>query len=395
MELETLKQKVEEYKKRAELAKEKVESVKESIEQEKKFLIEGFSQGILRFADSAKNKIEEEILKVSELLSFSNQTQTKPTILVKDISVPCKEVNLRFRIPEWLPFIGGASFAFETKTPLVEALKKAVPIPFDNDNNNNSDEDKKLDPNKIRVKTKQEGEKIVETINEFCSPHIQNWWIVTQDKLISDGNRIREELVGKIRNDIQVISNELSIYLGEALQVDLNVNPIQFPSFDFPGIDEKIKDYQETYQQKKNNPNYTGKLQGFCETDEDYDKRKLEYTFEDKQRQVYEVNLLQICQKIKIKIDNQASGTQIVLQRIIEKQIKEDFKNAEQQINAYIEQFQNMFDNLIKERKTKEGEREKICAVLEDQKAKLNQYLDELSLLQLSLDNWQPVENET
>ncbi len=390
MELETLKQKVEEYKKRAQLARGKVESVKESIEQKKKILIEGFSQGILRFADSAKEKIEEEILKVSESFSSPKSMQTKTTTLVNEMNIPCKEVNIRFKIPEYLPFIGGASFSFETKTPLVEALKKAVPIPFNEDS---SDEYKSLDPNKIRVKTKQEGEKIVKTINEFCSPHIQNWWIVTQDKLISDGTKIREELVEKIKNDIQVISDELSAYLGEALQVDLNINPIQFPSFDFPGIDTQIKDHQETYKQKKNNPDYAGESQGFCETDEEYDKRKSEYIIEDKQRLVYEVNLLQTCQEIKLKIDDQSSGTQIVLQQIIEKQIKEDFKNAERQINGYIEQFQNMFDNLIKERETKEGEREKICAALEEQKAKLSQYLGGLSLLQLSLDDWQPVEN--
>lgn len=390
MELETLKQKVEEYKKHAQVAREKVKSVKESIEQKKKILIEGFSQGILRFADSAKDKIEEEISQVAE--SFSSSKPMPTSLATKEVNILYKEVNLRFKIPEWLPFIGGASFAFETKTPLLEALKRAVPTYF---NDKSSDEYKSSDFNKIRVKTKQEGEKIVKTINDFCSPHIQNWWIVTQDKLINDGTKIREELVEEIKNDIQTISNELSAYLGEALQVDLNVNPIQFPNFDFPGIDIQIKDRQESFKQKKKNSKYTGeKSEGFCESEEEYNARKSEYIFEDKSRSVYEVDLIQTCEEIKLKIDNQSSGTQIVLQQIIEKQIKEDFNNAERQINAYIDRFQNIFDSLIKERKTKEGEREKICAALEEQKDKLSQYLNELSLLRLSLDKWQPVENK-
>ncbi len=271
-------------------------------------------------------------------------------------------------------------------------MKKAVPILF---NENSSDEYKSSDPYKIRVKTKQEGKEIIKNINEFCLPHIQDWWIITQDKLISEGNEIREELVKKIKNDIQVISNELSAYLGESLQVNLNVNRIQFPGFDFTGIDAQIKEHQENYKQRKENPNYNEKSKCFCETEKEYAGRKSAYIVEDKQRPVYEVDLHQICQQIKLEIDNQASGTKKVLLRVIEKQIKEDFKNAERQIDSYIEQFQYMFDSLIKERKIKEGERDKICAALEEQKVKLSAYLDELSLLRLSLDDWQPVENKT
>ena len=59
MEIEALKQKVEEYKKRAKSAKIKVKAVKESVKQQEQMLIEVFSQGIWKFAESAKAKIEE------------------------------------------------------------------------------------------------------------------------------------------------------------------------------------------------------------------------------------------------------------------------------------------------------------------------------------------------
>lgn len=49
-----------------------------------------------------------------------------------------------------------------------------------------------------------------------------------------------------------------------------------------------------------------------------------------------------------------------------------------------------MFDNLIKEREMKEGEREKICAVLEEQKSKLNAYMSEVDSIRLSLNSWKP-----
>jgi len=386
MELETLKQKVEDYTKSAKLAKEKVDCVNGVIEQEKKLLIDGFSRGVDMFAIKAKDKIEEEICKVSESVSFCKQIQRQAITSSKEINIPYKEVSFGFEIP----FIGG--FSFKTKTPLLEALKKAVPMLF---NENSDNKCKSSDPYKIRFKTKQEAENIKKRINEYCSPHIHDWWINTQNQLIIDGNKIREELVKKIKADIQVISNELSSGLRKDLQVNLNVNPIQFPGFNFPGIDAQVKDYQETYKQNKNNPNYTGKSQGFCENDKEYDQRKSVYITEDKQRPVYEVDLREIRQEIKLKIDNQAFETKKALERIIEKQIKEDFKNAKRQIDSHIELFQYMFESLIKEIKMKEGEKDKICVALEEQKTKLSPYLDEISLLRLSLDDWQPVENKT
>ena len=83
------------------------------------------------------------------------------------------------------------------------------------------------------------------------SPHTQNWWLDTQDKLVGDGTQIREKLAKIIQNDIQQISDELSQYLGNALQLKLNINPIQFPSFEFTGIDAQIQYQQEVFTRTK------------------------------------------------------------------------------------------------------------------------------------------------
>ncbi|MFP4123459.1 hypothetical protein [Coleofasciculus sp.] len=58
-------------------------------------------------------------------------------------------------------------------------------------------------------------------------------------------------MVQKIQKDIQQISNELSDYLGEALQVELNINPIQFPGFEFQGIDAQIQYQQELFTRSR------------------------------------------------------------------------------------------------------------------------------------------------
>lgn len=250
MEIETLKQKVEEYGRRSESTKSKVEAVKKSVESQKQALIRGFSQGISLFAEGAKAKIDAEINQIAESISAKpiNTRIQKQGKKHQNGDVPYKEVNWGFSIPNWIPFFGGASFTYETKIPLLEELKKVIPTYFDNHDNAQS---KTYEPYQIRVKNREEAQKIELTINKYCGPHIQSWWIDTQDKLVRDGTRIREELVKEIQKSIQEISDEMSTYLGGALQVDLNINPIQFPRFDFPGIDARVKHQQEVFMNSR------------------------------------------------------------------------------------------------------------------------------------------------
>lgn len=395
MGIEALKEKVEEYRRRSENARYKVESVKKAVEQEKQILIQGFSQGVNTFADNAKAQIASEIDKIAESRSAKSPKQKKIQRISKVVEV--KPSNVGFgqmvgeiggTILELIPVIGqGLGKVFKLSASLWDKLTEDIPETFNTHISEQTDNNEEFDPYVIRCKTKNEAQKIIKTINQFCAPHIQNWWIDTQDELIRDGTKIREELARRIQEDIQEISDELSNYLGDALEVKLNINPIQFPSFDFPGIDARVKDVQVAVvvgTQKKE----TGRESRCCDSDKVYydDVEVIE------NRSFFDVNLQQTLESVKGKIDEQTSRNRQLLERVIEKQVKADFRNAEKQINDYIQRFQNDFDRVLKERQTKEAEAPEILAKLEAQKIQLNEYLSELISIRQSLDSWKPVQ---
>lgn len=200
---------------------------------------------------------------------------------------------------------------------------------------------------------------------------------------VDQKTNIREKLALKIENDIQEISNELSDYLGKELQVKLNINKIQFPKFEFPGIDARIKQQQEVFTRTKKEERTESRC---CDSDKVY---YVDVEYQDRQ-DFYEVDLRQTRQLIHQKIDEQVLNNRELLQRVIEKQIADDFKKAEQQINDYIRKFQDDFDSLLKERETKEAESDKIINNLNLQKEKLKEYLQELISIRQSLNTWKP-----
>lgn len=392
IEIETLKRRVEEYKKHSEFTQNKVNAVKKSVEEQKQTLIRGFSKGINAFAEGAKTKIDDEISQIAESRASKRPKDSKVYIQTKPVEVVQNNNDLDLggifqdigaTLLELIPVVGKAlSKSFKIASPLIGALLKATPESFNNDE---PTQDEKFDPYIIKVKTENEAKKIGRTINEFCAPHIQSWWIETQDALIREGTIIREKLVQKIQDDIQQISDELSNYLGVALQVELNINPIQFPSFEFLGIDAEIKKQQEVFKRSRKEKRTASRC---CDSDKVYyvDVETQE------QRSIYEVNLRQTADAIKNKIDEQVSRNQELLQRVIEKQISDDFRSGEKQINDYIHRFQTELDRLLRERETKEAKADQIRAMLEAQKVNLNKYLDELSSIRVSLDSWKPVQ---
>nr|WP_201280467.1 dynamin family protein [Hassalia byssoidea] len=255
MGIEALKQKVEEYRKRSDSAKNKVEAVKKSVDEQKQILTNRFSQGISIFAEGAKRQIQEEIDLIAKSTSADNPKSNiqEITELHPQPYIPSNDVSVDLTVPNAIPILGGFSFSFKVQRPLVEALRKITPAPFDS---HRSAQSKITEPYKIRVDTEKKAQDIGRTINDFCSPHIQSWWIDTQDQLVWEGTLIREQLVQKIQADIQQISNELSNYVGESLQVKLNINTIQFPRFQFEGIDARVKQQVEVFTRTKTETRY-------------------------------------------------------------------------------------------------------------------------------------------
>ena len=204
-------------------------------------------------------------------------------------------------------------------------------------------------------------------------------WLETQDILITNGNEIREKLVQKIQTDIQIISNELSEYLGNSLEVEFNINTIQFPKFKFKGIDAVV-----SYHQNVIIGNKLEKRNGSC-CQPDY------YVDVPIIGNVYDIDLKETVRLMQQKIDEQVTRNKYLLERVIDKQISKDFREAEQQINEYMNRFQEQFDRILMERGIRETEKKQILANLEAQKAKLNEYLNEFAPVQASLNAWKPV----
>jgi GTPase SAR1 family protein len=408
MGIEALKEKVEEYRRRSENARDKVESVKKAVGKEKQILIEGFSQGINTFADNAKAQIASEIDKIAETRS-AKSSKPKKTQLSRKVSAPKSDISIRGlgqmvgemgeALLGFIPVFGhGLGKVFKLSTSLLDKLSESVPETFNSSVSEQSVNIEKFDPYIIRCKTQTEAQKIIKTINDFCAPHIENWWIDTQDELVRDGTSIREQLAHKIQEDIQRISDELSNYLGDALQVKLNINPIQFPSFEFAGIDPAIKHQVEVFTRTETRTEYqtetrSKKSKSLCKGSKTYEVQvPIEKTVEVQDRRTfYQVDLQQTIEQVHRKIDDNVSGTLVLLERVIEQQVSADFRNAEKQINDYIQRFQNDFDRVLKERQTKEAEAPEILAMLEAQKIQLNEYLGKLISMRQSLDSWKPI----
>jgi GTPase Era involved in 16S rRNA processing len=394
MDIDALKQKVEEYKKLSNNAKIRVDDVKKSVNSQKQILVNGFSQGIHIFTEGTKAEIQYQIDQIAESKSIES-SNVKNKVIHSPVTRIVNNIDWG-DIGDIIADVGGGIIDFLSKglgnifrtsvkggTSLIMSLSKSLPDIFDSSNSSINENQKSSDPYIITVKNKNDAQNIYKTINEFCSPLIQSFWLDTQDTLVRDGTNIREKLAFKIQNDIQKISNELSSYLGEALQVELNVNPIQFPAFEFKGIDAAIKQQQEIFTRVRKE---TREKSRCCDSPEVY---YVDTEYQETE-EFYEIDLRHTLQSINLKIDEQVSRNQELLQRVIEKQIEEDFKYAEQQINNYIKKFQDDFDNLLKEREMKETEGDKILNTLNLQKNKLNEYLEELKLIRQSLNTWKP-----
>ncbi|MBE9210025.1 dynamin family protein [Nostoc sp. LEGE 06077] len=390
IEIESLKLKLEEYRVRAESTKQKVEDVKKSVEEQKRILIKGFKQAICIFADVAKAKIQNEIDYIAQSRS-ANALQNIPQILnIQEVkSENWGGIILEFGegILEAFPSLRGLSkifkLGFQVGESLLNSLNKSLPEYLDSrDSYVEIGQTKVADPYKIRVKSRKDAETIKLTINQFCTPHVQSLWFDIQDKLVREGTDIRKKLLRTTEKDIQEISNELSKYIGDTLDVKLNINSIKFPSFKFKGIDAAIQHQQDVIIGHTRQ-----KISGNC--------CKPDYCVDVPiTGNVYDIDLKETARLIQEKIDAQVSRNQQILERVIDKQVSKDFSSAEQQINDYIKRFQDEFYQLLKERATRELEKEQILAKLESQKTNLNIYLSDLAFLQASLNSWKPAKIE-
>lgn len=162
--LETLKQNVQEYAEKADNANQQVLEVKKLVKQQEKNLIERFGQELQSFATDAKKQIKTEIEQLANSISGKSK--------------------------------------FEKQTKSRGGLLRAIFQAFDNLLNQVEQQDSK-NIYKFRFKEEKDAEKLIKTVNEYCSPHIQGLWVNVQDKMIREGTKIRENLAIEIQRKIQ------------------------------------------------------------------------------------------------------------------------------------------------------------------------------------------------
>lgn len=361
-ELSQLQQQVDEYARRSDSARRKVEQVKKSVDAQSQKLVDEFSQEVGKFAETAKARIEFEIERFVKDGSYTSGERASKgdSFRGERLSNPI--------------FSGIVDAIQEIGKGLRDSLEGII----------RSEQLSTKDPYVIRLRDRKKAEKVGDEINNFCTPIIYEFWLETQDQLMRQGATIREDLTAKLEKDIQAISDELSAYLGRILEVEIENNPIQFPSFDFSGIDAKVQHQQEVFTRTRKE---TRKKKRCCKSSKSYE---VDVPYQET-ISYYEVDLRQVQEAISQKIDEQVERTLILLERVIEKQVQEDFSKAKQQIEDYINLFQCEFDNLVFQRANYEAEAPQIIAYLEHQKEVLGQDMEELAVIGELLESCQPV----
>jgi len=168
-------------------------------------------------------------------------------------------------------------------------------------------------------------------------------------------------------------------HLGESLNVKMNVNSIQFPDFEFKGIDAKIKQQQEVIRVTKHRTEIRSSGGGWCQDARTYTVTVPYTDYEN--RSYYEIDLRKVRSDINRTIDSQTNGSKILLERVINKQISEDFKKAEKQIDDYIYRIQDTLNKLLLDRNTKSEQSDRVIAMYKVQKEQIEIFLQQLNSL--------------
>ena len=375
--IETLERRVKEYSQKAEIARKKLEVVKAKVDQQQEELAHGFGIAIDTFAEASKRQIQQEIEDVVAARQTDSERKRKArrrqketgNVVINIVDDAGKTANLvlsALPVPSFVTrivdavsnlFVGGGRSLWEH---IHDSLEDASGF---------------LDGNSYLFKfsEKDQAEKFYKQISDFCVPHLQDWWTGVQDRLIKEGTQIREELAKTIRLDVQEISDELSSYLGEALEVDLNINPIQFPNFNFKGLDAQVAKCQRNYTNRghkkvKHCFNLYESLEPFEET-----------------QQIYEIDLNRVLVQIHHQIDESSEMSQKTLKGVIKNQVQDDFQTAKKQLEDYINRFDQQLNCLLDDRQSQAERTPEKIAALEEAQASLKSLLTRLEQMQKAL----------
>jgi len=352
IEIAPLRQRLEAYKQLAKAAIVQIRGVKKSVDRQERQLVAQFKREIRDFGERAKLTLQREFERCWQarwgeavvLGPVNDDPWTSPAELSDDRA------------------------ALPVPDTLAASLQRSL-----QDCDINRDR-----PFQLRCDSRTAIERVKQDINRYCSIAIKHWWAEARDQLSRQGTQIRQELAADIRDRVQQISDELSTYLGEALDISLNINPIQMLMFDFQGIDTQVQHQTENYLRWKKEHR-----KAFC--------RDYEVDIQvDERRDYYQIDMQQTLKAIAREIDAQTVGSLTVVEKTVKRQVADDFSNAEQQINDYINRFLVEFERLLREREQRETEVEEIVTRLTASKDELSLLQGDLAAIATDLASWQP-----
>ncbi|MFN9061616.1 MAG: hypothetical protein ACK5WL_16795, partial [Pseudanabaena sp.] len=366
-----LKVKVKEYEKKTETAQKKVNSVKLSVDQQKSFLVSGFQKGISGFAEGAKAAIERELNRIakersvdSNAIEIIENIEVQPFVIPDEIKAFGQTAIGALPVPSPMKIILNAAVSLLdmiTGSPASRVTRSPV---------------RQNDPYKIKFSDHAEAKCFADQINTFFVCNISDWWIQVEEELINQGTFIQEVLSSKIQADIQAISNELSSYLGETLDIKLKPSPItKISSFEVKGIYTEI---QEKLVALKRYDYETVSSWSFCLPDDVIKSETIEI----------EIDLREILAVIEQRIDNMVAGSGNLLEKTISGRIKDDFGNSEKQIDEYIARFREEFALLLEQREKVGVDSTQIVKAINEQIAELETYSNKLISVKDSLHSW-------
>ena len=327
MEVEKLEESLKEYTAGADRARMRLEEIKKKIITQQNQLTQTFTTEVSQFAQQATQKISQEIDALVNQLNAEDQSSS-----------------------QLIPAAGKS---------LLKSLFQFFKDPMSNLSGST------FSGHNIEFDSKEQAERAYDQINKCCTPIIQEFWLTTQDKLVRDGNSIRDQVAREIEQEIQVLSDELTILLGECLEIDFKPTLIKIPDYNFPGIDQRVEEQRKQVQEKR--------ADKCCTSPESYTIEVSSYI----------INFQEVKREFEKAIKRQKLTIQGLIEKVVADQIQTDLDKAQQQFEDSFERVEQELQHIIQKRSNDSSEAQ--IAELRQKLAMLQEYNQEIARIKADL----------
>ena len=180
-----------------------------------------------------------------------------------------------------------------------------------------------------------------------------------------DGNSIRGQVAREIEQEIQVLSDELTVLLGECLEIDFKPTPIKIPDYNFPGIDQRVEEQRKQVQEKR--------ADKCCTSPESYTIEVSSYI----------INFQEVKREFEKAIKRQKLTIQGLIEKVVADQIQTDLDKAQHQFEDSFERVERELQDIIQQRSNDSSEAH--IAELRQKLAMLQEYNQEIARIKADL----------